>query len=60
MAGLIARLRDARTAVLTVGGFSSLTASVGLAFGLAAGLAAGGVSLLLVEFLSGDGKGGVS
>jgi hypothetical protein len=52
--GLGARLRGARTELLTLGGFSSLTASAWVAFGLAAGLAALGVSALVVEFLTGD------
>ena len=54
MTGLGARLRGARTELLTVAGFGSLTASAWVAFGLAAGLAAVGVSALVVEFLTGD------
>jgi hypothetical protein len=52
--GLGARLRGARTELLTLGGFGSLTASAWVAFGLAAGLAATGLSALVVEFLTGD------
>lgn len=54
MTGLGARLRGARTELLTLGGFGSLTASVWTAFGLSAGLAAIGVSALVLEFLTGD------
>lgn len=54
MTGLGARLRGARTELLTLTGFGSLTASAWTAFGLAAGLAAVGVSALVVEFLTGD------
>lgn len=54
MTGLGARLRGARTELLTLGGFGSLTASAWTAFGLAAGLAALGVSALVIEFLTGD------
>jgi len=52
--GLIARAREARTTLLTLSGFGSLTASAWVAFGLAAGLAATGVSALVLEFLTGD------
>jgi len=52
--GLIARAREARTTLLTLGGFGSLTASAWVAFGLAAGLAAVGVSAFVLEFLTGD------
>lgn len=54
MASIVAKLRDARTAVMTVAGFGSLTASAWTAFGTAAGLAATGVSFLIVEFLTTD------
>lgn len=50
-------LQAARTALLCTAGFGSLTASVWTAWGLAPGLAAGGVSVLLLEFLSGNSKG---
>lgn len=54
MTSLIGRAREARTALLTISGFSSLTASAWVAFGLAAGLAAAGVSALVLEFLTTD------
>lgn len=54
MTGLIARARGARTTLLTLAGFGSLTASAWVAFGLAAGLAASGVSALVLEYLTGD------
>ncbi len=60
MAGLIARLRGARTTVLTVAGFSGLTASAGIAFGLAAGIAVGSLACFAIEYLSDDEKGGTS
>lgn len=45
---------QARTSVLTVAGFAGLTAAAWTGLGTAAGLAAGGVSCLLLEFLSGE------
>jgi hypothetical protein len=54
MTSLIARLEAARTAVLTIAGFSSLTASAWTVWGTGAGLAGAGASLLLLEFLSGE------
>ncbi len=50
-------IQAARTALLCTTGFGSLTASVWTAWGLAPGLAAGGVSVLLLEYLSADSKG---
>ncbi|WP_424891799.1 hypothetical protein [Streptomyces sp. XH2] len=51
------RWRAVRTSVLTVAGFTSLTASAWVAFGLAAGLAVLGVCLLVIEFLTaGEGQ----
>lgn len=44
----------ARTAVLTVAGFGGLTASAWTGLGTWAGLAAGGLSCLIVEYLSGE------
>lgn len=51
---LIPLWAQARTSVLTVAGFGSLTASAWTAWGTAAGLAVGGVSCLVLEFLGGD------
>lgn len=51
------QVRAARTALLCTTGFGSLTASVWTAWGVAPGLAAGGVSVLLLEYLSADSKG---
>lgn len=57
MTSMIGKLRRGRTALLTSGGFASLTASAWTGIGLWAGLAAGGVSLLLLEYLTNDGEG---
>ncbi|WP_367138871.1 MULTISPECIES: hypothetical protein [Streptomyces] len=46
------RWTTVRTFVLTVAGFTSLTASAWVAFGLAAGLAVLGGCLLVIEFLT--------
>lgn len=54
LTGVIARAREARTAILTVAGLGSLTASAWVAFGLAPGLAATGVAALVLEFLTDD------
>ena len=54
MTSLIARASGARTALLTVTGLGSLTASAWVAFGVAAGLAAAGVAALVLEYLTGD------
>lgn len=54
MTSLIGRLRTARTAVLTTTGLASLTASAWTGLGLWAGLAAGGMSCLLLEYLTGE------
>lgn len=43
----------ARRPLLTLAGFGALTASAWTWLGLSAGLAAGGLSLLLIEVLSG-------
>ena len=51
---IVAKLRDARTAVLTVAGFGGLTASAWATWGLGAGLGCFGASCLLVEYLSGE------
>jgi hypothetical protein len=51
---LIARARGARTALLTVVGLGSLSASAWVAFGLAAGLAAAGAAALVLEYLTTD------
>lgn len=42
-----------RTAIFTLGGFGSLTAAAWTWIGLSAGLAAAGLSLLIIEALSG-------
>ncbi|NGO68529.1 hypothetical protein [Streptomyces boncukensis] len=55
MTSMIGKLRGARTALLTTGGFGTLTASAWIGLGTWAGLAAGGVSLLLLEYLTNDG-----
>lgn len=52
MTSLIGRLKTARTEILSLAGFASLTASAWTTFGLGAGLAATGISCLIVEFLS--------
>ena len=49
-------LQAARTALLCTAGFGSLTAAAWVAWGIAPGLAAGGVSALVLEFLSGHEK----
>ncbi|MFL5911260.1 MAG: hypothetical protein ACJ768_11890 [Gaiellaceae bacterium] len=54
MTSLIARARGARTALLTVVGLGSLSASAWVAFGLAAGLAAAGAAALVLEYLTTD------
>lgn len=54
MTGLIARARGARTTLLTLAGFSSLTASAWVSFGIGAGLAALGASALVLEYLTDD------
>lgn len=46
---------QARTAVLTVAGFGGLTASAWTGLGTWAGLAAGGLSCLVIEYLTSDG-----
>lgn len=46
----------ARTGVLTVTGFSGLSAAAWTAWGTAAGLAVSGASCLIVEALSGEDK----
>jgi hypothetical protein len=43
----------ARTAVFTLAGFGALTAAAWTWLGLSAGLAAAGLSLLVIELLSG-------
>lgn len=48
-------IQAARTALLCTTGFGSLTASVWTAWGVSPGLAAGGVSFLILEYLSTDG-----
>jgi hypothetical protein len=53
--GVLARAREARTALLTVAGLGSLTASAWVAFGVAPGLAATGVAALVLEALTTDG-----
>jgi hypothetical protein len=45
-------LLSARSALLTLSGFASITASVWTAFGVAAGLASLGVTFLVIEYLS--------
>lgn len=57
MSSVFGKLRAARTAVLTVSGFGSLTASAWVGLGTWAGLAAGGVALLALEYLTGEGAG---
>lgn len=54
VASALARAREARTALLTVAGLGSLTASAWVAFGVAPGLAATGVAALVLEFLTTD------
>lgn len=54
MASMVGKLRHARSAVLSVAGFGSLTASAWTALGTWAGLGALGVSCLLLEYLTGD------
>ncbi|MBH1939055.1 hypothetical protein I5Q34_33170 [Streptomyces sp. AV19] len=54
MTGLVGKLKAARTGVLTLSGFGSLTASAWTAFGTPAGLAASGVALLILEYLTGE------
>lgn len=49
----VVRLPQARTALLAVGGFALLTAAAWMV-AVPLGLAAGGVSLLVLEYLSGD------
>lgn len=48
-------VRAWRSGVLITSGFGSLSASAWVAFGLAAGLAAIGVSLIVLELLTGKG-----
>lgn len=48
----VPRLDALRPALLTIGGLGALTAAAWDAAGTAAGLAAGGVSLLLLEWLT--------
>lgn len=45
-----------RTACLSLSGFGCIVASAWHTFGTGAGLLATGVSLLLVEYLSGDSR----
>lgn len=54
MASAVAKLRAARSAVLTLTGFGALTASAWTGLGTWAGLAAGGLSCLVVEYLTGE------
>ncbi|MDT0377239.1 hypothetical protein RM572_00415 [Streptomyces sp. DSM 42041] len=50
-------LQRGRTTLLTLGGFSALTGAAWTAAGTPAGLAAGGLSCLIVEYLSrGEGE----
>lgn len=49
--------KTARTSVLTLGGFGSLTAAAWTGLGLWAGLAATGLSCFAVEYLAEDEKG---
>jgi hypothetical protein len=44
----------ARTTVLALGGFGGLTAAAWTGLGTPAGLAAGGLSCLIVEYLTGE------
>ena len=53
-ARLVVRLPRARTALLSIGGFGSLTAAA-WSVSLPAGLAAAGLSLLVLEYLADDG-----
>lgn len=52
MRHVMLRLQAARTALLSTAGFGTLTAAAWTAWGTAPGLAAGGVSFLLLEYLS--------
>lgn len=56
MASLVAKLTEARTALLTTGGLASLTIGAWDGLGTWAGWVAGGASLLLLEYLTSDGK----
>lgn len=58
MRRIVSRLQAARTALLSVAGFGTLTASAWTAWGVAPGLAAAGASILVLEYLADDGKGG--
>lgn len=51
---LLALWPQARTAALTAGGFTALTAAAWSTFGLGAGLVGVGVSCFALEYLTGD------
>lgn len=58
MRRILQRVHAARTALLTVAGFTAGTAAVWHEWGLSAGLGAMGVSFLTLEYLTGDDKKG--
>lgn len=54
MSSAIGKLRAARSGLLTTGGLASLTAGAWEGLGMWAGLVAGGLSLLVLEYLTSD------
>lgn len=58
MRRLATRLTATRTALLSTAGFGLLAAAAWIAWGVAPGLAAAGTSILVLEYLADDGKGG--